>query len=80
MPMSDWAGSGRLLILIGAGLLLLGLVLTFADRVPLLGWLGRLPGDLIFRRGNTTVMIPIATSILLSLILSIVVSLIIRRS
>lgn len=80
MSTSDLAGPGRLLILIGAGLLLLGFVLMLVDRVPLLGWLGRLPGDLIFRRGNTTVMIPIATSILLSLILSIVVSLIFRRS
>lgn len=78
--MSELAGAGRFLILIGAGLLLLGVVLTLGDRVPVLGWLGRLPGDFVVRRGNTTVMIPLATSILLSLIASIVVSIILRRS
>jgi hypothetical protein len=75
----DLAGVGRLLVFIGAGLLVLGMVFMLSDRIPLLGWLGRLPGDLIFRRGNTTVIIPIATSILLSLVLSIVLSLILRR-
>lgn len=79
MSTSDLAGTGRLLVFIGAGLLVLGVVLMLSDRVPLLGWLGRLPGDLIFRRGNTTVLIPIATSILLSMILSVVLSIFLRR-
>ena len=79
MSPSDLAGTGRLLVVIGAGLLVLGVVLMLSDRVPLLGWLGRLPGDLIFRRGNTTVIVPIATSILMSLILSVVLSIVLRR-
>jgi Protein of unknown function (DUF2905) len=58
---------GRVLLVLGAFLVVLGLVLTFAGRVP---FLGRLPGDIVWRRGNTTLYFPLATSILLSLLLS----------
>jgi hypothetical protein len=57
---------GRALMLAGGLLFLLGAVLTFAGRTPL----GRLPGDIVIERGNTTFYFPIVTSILLSLILS----------
>jgi hypothetical protein len=58
---------GRLLLIVGAVILVLGLVLTFAGRVP---FLGRLPGDMVYRRGNVTLYFPLATSILLSLLLT----------
>jgi hypothetical protein len=40
--------------------------------------LGRLPGDIVIRRGNGTVYIPITTSILVSVVLSILINLIMR--
>ena len=58
---------GRALLVLGAFLVVVGLVLTFAGRVP---FFGRLPGDIVWRRGNTTFYFPLATSILLSLLLS----------
>ena len=58
---------GRVLLVVGALLFVLGLVLTLAGRVP---FFGRLPGDFVFRRGNATFYFPLATSILLSLLLS----------
>jgi Protein of unknown function (DUF2905) len=58
---------GRVLILIGIVIVVLGLLLTLAGRVP---WLGRLPGDIAYRRGNFTFYFPLATSILLSLLLT----------
>jgi hypothetical protein len=58
---------GRLLVIVGCTLLILGLVLTFAGRVP---GLGRLPGDIVYRRGNFTFYFPLATSIVLSLVLT----------
>jgi len=58
---------GRLLILLGAVTLLAGLALTFFGRIGL----GRLPGDLIYRRGNFTFYFPLMTSILLSIALSL---------
>jgi hypothetical protein len=60
---------GRLLVIVGCTLLILGLVLTFAGRVP---GLGRLPGDIVYRRGNFTFYFPLATSIVLSLVLTAV--------
>lgn len=58
---------GRLLILLGAVTLLAGLALTFFGRIGL----GRLPGDLVYRRGNLTFYFPLMTSILLSIALSL---------
>ncbi len=77
--MTDLTGLGRVLLFAGAGLMLLGAAFLFADRLPFPGWLGRLPGDVMFRRGNATIFVPIATSIVLSLLLSLVLALVFRR-
>ena len=73
--MPEWSAVGKLLIGIGAGIVLLGLLLIAADRVPGLGsvfsWLGKLPGDLSFKRDNVRFYFPIATSLLLSVVLSL---------
>ena len=58
---------GRLLIVLGAVLLVTGIVLTAAGRMGL----GRLPGDLVYKRGNFSFYFPLMTSILLSVILSL---------
>ncbi|MEO6029199.1 MAG: DUF2905 domain-containing protein [Candidatus Binatia bacterium] len=61
-------GLGRTLILAGLALLVAGLVVTYAGRLP---WLGKLPGDFTFRSGGLTVYIPLGTCLLLSLVLSL---------
>lgn len=58
---------GRVLLVIGAVLVVLGLVLTFSGRLP---FSGKLPGDVVYRRGNFTFYFPIVTSIVLSLLLT----------
>ena len=63
---------GRVLIVAGGVLLALGLLLTFAGKVP---GLGRLPGDIVYRKGSFTLYFPLVTSILLSLLLTLVLSL-----
>jgi uncharacterized membrane protein YidH (DUF202 family) len=68
--MSD---AGRFLILLGVVLLVVGVLLTVVGRVP------RLPGDILIRRENYTIYVPIATSIVLSVILTILLSLLARR-
>ena len=40
--------------------------------------IGRLPGDLVYRKGPFTVYVPIATSILLSVVLTLIVMLLRR--
>ena len=69
---------GKLLILIGAFLLVLGLAFTFGERFFFLR-IGRLPGDMVFRRGNFTFYFPLVTSIVLSLILTALFWLLRRR-
>jgi len=58
---------GKLLVLVGLGIAALGLLVMLG--VPL----GRLPGDVVVRRGSYTFYFPIVTSILLSVVLTLVV-------
>ena len=67
---------GRLLVVLGAVMLVAGLLLIALGRVNLP--IGRLPGDIVYRGKNTTVYFPIVTSILLSVVLSAVFYLINR--
>ncbi len=66
---------GKLLLLLGGAILLLGLILTLGGKVP---WLGRLPGDIRIERGSFSCFIPIATSLLLSLLLTVLLNVVIR--
>jgi hypothetical protein len=75
----DAPAFGRLLIGIGAAILLIGALLVIWPRVGFLHWLGRLPGDIVIRRGSVTIVAPIVTSILLSLLLTLILNLIFRR-
>ena len=61
---------GRMLVFLGALLLVFGLVLILAGKANLP--MGRLPGDIVYRGKNTTFYFPLMTSILLSVILSLV--------
>jgi hypothetical protein len=70
------ADVGRILLLFAAVLAAIGLALVFADRIP---WLGRLPGDVVVRRGPITFYAPIATSIVVSIVLTILLNLFWRR-
>jgi hypothetical protein len=68
-------GLGRLLIALGLALLAVGVVLALAPKIPLLG---RLPGDLLFRKGGVTIFAPLVTMLLLSLALTALVNLFAR--
>jgi hypothetical protein len=70
---------GRLLVVAGLLLLVGGVLILTTGRLPLLGSLGRLPGDLVFRRGGLTVYLPITTSIVVSLLLTLVLAFAARR-
>lgn len=63
---------GRLLMLIGGALFVVGLVLSLAGRLP---WLGNLPGDLVIKRENVTIFAPVGTMIVLSILLTVVLNL-----
>jgi hypothetical protein len=63
---------GRLLVIVGLVIAAIGLLVMMG--LPI----GRLPGDLTYRRGNTTFYFPLATSILLSIILTLLFALLRR--
>jgi hypothetical protein len=67
---------GKVLVFLGAMLVIAGLVVVLLARMHFP--LGRLPGDFLYRRRNTTVYFPLATSLLLSVVLSIVLYLVSR--
>jgi hypothetical protein len=71
----DLGAIGRLLIVAGLMLALAGLALVLVGR-----WsgAGRLPGDLLVRRGETTVFAPVVTMILVSVAFTLVLNLAIR--
>jgi hypothetical protein len=74
--MGDLQPIGRLLILAGVVLALIGAVLVLGPRIPLLG---RLPGDFHFETGNVRIFLPLGTMLLISLILTIVLNVLNRR-
>jgi hypothetical protein len=69
----ELAQFGRVLVLIGAVILGLGVVLVLADRVP---FIGRLPGDIRISGDGWTIYAPLATSIVLSVLLTVILSLV----
>jgi len=68
---------GRMLLITGGVLALLGLLLTLGPKLPFR--LGRLPFDFHYQRDNFSFYFPLGTSILLSLLLTLVFSLLNRR-
>ncbi|KOO46990.1 DUF2905 domain-containing protein [Priestia koreensis] len=53
----------KLLMGLGALLLVIGFLLHF---------IGKLPGDILIKKGNTTFYFPIVTSIVISIVLSLI--------
>ena len=67
-----------MLILGGLGLIVIGLFVTFGERLPLR--LGRLPGDIRVEGRNGAFYFPIVTCVLVSAVLTLVLWLFGRRS
>jgi len=67
--MENFGGIGKSLIIIGAILILMGVVISISSKIPSIG---RLPGDIFIKRDNFTFYFPLATSIIISIIISLV--------
>jgi Protein of unknown function (DUF2905) len=63
---------GRLVLVFGIILIVVGGALMLFGRF-------HLPGDLTFRSGNTTIYIPLATSLIVSIVATIVLNLVFRQ-
>jgi len=60
---------GKSMIFIGIVIVIIGVILTFSDKLPF--DLGKLPGDIIYKKENITFYFPITTSIIISIVLSL---------
>ncbi len=63
---------GRFLVFTGLLIAAIGLLLIFSDKIP---WIGRLPGDILIKRGKWTFYFPLATSIIISLLITLLLNL-----
>ena len=63
------AALGKMLILLGIVIILIGLGLLFAHKIP---YIGRLPGDIYVKKENFTFYFPLGTCILISVVLSLI--------
>jgi len=68
---------GRILITIGLIVLILGVIVSLGDKLPLR--IGRLPGDIVVRGKNSVFYFPLVTCLLLSVVLSFILWLFGRR-
>jgi Protein of unknown function (DUF2905) len=57
----------RFLIGLGLIILVVGILWPLLSRIGL----GRLPGDILYQRGNATFYFPLATSVLISIVVSL---------
>jgi len=67
---------GKLFITIGVFLILVGILISFVDKIP---YLGRLPGDIYIKKERFIFYFPLATSIIISIILTIILNVFFRK-
>ena len=67
--MDSLAPVGRLIILFGIILVIVGLFLTYGPKIP---YIGKLPGDIHIKKENFRFYFPIVTSITISIILTLI--------
>ncbi|MCB4792712.1 MAG: DUF2905 domain-containing protein [Elusimicrobia bacterium] len=60
---------GKVFIIIGLVTAGIGFVIMFFDKIPLVG---KLPGDILIRKGNFTFYFPLVTCVVLSIILTVI--------
>ena len=61
----------KLLIILGIVILVIGLLYPYIKKLGL----GQLPGDIMFKSGNSTFFFPIVTCIIISIVLTIIFNL-----
>lgn len=66
---------GRMLLILGGFIALVGLLITLGGKIP---FLGKLPGDIRIERERFTCTFPLVTSLLISLILTLLLNVLLR--
>jgi len=62
-------GFGKILVIVGLLLAILGLIFIFGNKIP---FIGKLPGDIAVERRNYSVYFPVTTCIIISIVISFI--------
>ena len=73
--MSGFEGIGKILTIVGIIIVVLGLIFVLGDRIP---FLGKLPGDILIKKGGISFYFPVITFLLVSVVLTIIINFILR--
>jgi len=68
-------GIGKILLIVGGIIVVLGLILIFSQHIP---FLGKLSGDIFVKKDGFSAYFPIVTFLVLSLLITIIVNVILR--
>ncbi|MGR8980230.1 MAG: DUF2905 domain-containing protein [Gammaproteobacteria bacterium] len=68
---------GKILTLIGIHLVIVGLIMSYAP--GLVGWFGKLPGDIRIGDEKRVIFIPITSMLIISIVLSLLLNLFFRK-
>jgi hypothetical protein len=74
--MGELSAFGKILILFGIIMIIIGGLFMLGGKIP---FLGRLPGDIVIQRKNMTFYFPITTGIIISIIFSLIMWLLSRK-
>ena len=69
MDMNDF---GKILVFAGVALVIIGAILWLGFGR---GWLGRLPGDIHYTKGNFSFYFPVVTCLILSILITVILRL-----
>lgn len=68
-------GTGKILLIVGGVIIVLGLLLVFGQHIP---FLGKLPGDILIKKDGFTFYFPVVTLLIVSILLTIIISVILH--
>lgn len=66
-------GLGKILLIVGGIIVILGLILVFSQHIP---FFGKLPGDIFIKKDGFSFYFPIVTLLILSILITIIVNVI----
>ncbi|MEG6617084.1 DUF2905 domain-containing protein [Peptococcaceae bacterium 1198_IL3148] len=67
---------GKMVLLLGVLLIVVGGLMLVAGKIP---GIGKLPGDIFIQRGNFTFFFPVVSMILISVVLTLIINIFLRR-
>lgn len=68
-------GLGKILLIVGGIIVILGLVLVFSQHIP---FVGKLPGDIFIKKNGFSFYFPIVTMLIISILITIIVNVVLH--